>query len=271
MSHKVLTTAIAATQTVVGRQRLAKFARLLTNVVRLDTANDMATNGEGLVQRAALMANRPVVFDVGAHFGEWSSSLLAQPGNRPTLHAFEPSEGVAKQAVVILADKATVHRIGMSDESGNGVLNIVHDGAGSNSVVPFTTAERTSVTTEPIVLTTVDRFCQEIGLVDLTLLKIDAEGHDLAVMRGAASSLAAHSIGMVQFEYNWRWVESRSFLLDAFELLVPLGYSVGKVTSKGIETYPRWHPELESFREGNYLAFLPAWTERLPTFDWWGA
>src|SRR4051812_14723308 len=70
--HPVLRTAIGAAQTVTGRQRLAKFARLLTDEVRLDTANDISSNGEALVQRAALTVDRPVVLDVGAHFGEWS-------------------------------------------------------------------------------------------------------------------------------------------------------------------------------------------------------
>lgn len=32
-----------------------------------------------------------------------------------------------------------------------------------------------------------------------------------------------------------------------------LGYKVAKVTAKGLEVYPRWHFELEVFREGNYL------------------
>jgi hypothetical protein len=32
-----------------------------------------------------------------------------------------------------------------------------------------------------------------------------------------------------------------------------LGYRVGKVTPRGIEFYEAWHPELESFKEGNYV------------------
>ena len=82
--------------------------------------------------------------------------------------------------------------------------------------------------------------------------------------------LSDRAVSVVQFEYNWRWIESRSFLLDAFELLAGSGYSLGKVTRKGIEFYEEWHPELESFRETNYLACLPAWRSRFPRVEWWG-
>jgi hypothetical protein len=58
-------------------------------------------------------------------------------------------------------------------------------------------------------------------------------------------------------------------LKDAFELLLPLGYKLGKITGKGLEFYPDWHFELESFREGNYLACLPEWSSRFPQVKWW--
>ena len=45
----------------------------------------------------------------------------------------------------------------------------------------------------------------------ISLLKVDAEGHDLAVLIGASEHLRAKSIEMVQFEHNWRWIESRCF------------------------------------------------------------
>ena len=270
MKHSGLKAAINVVERVVGRPRLAKFARLLTNEVRLDSQNDISINGETLVQVAARTIDQPVVLDVGGHFGEWSLSLLAQAGSSPTLHVFEPSATAATVARENLGQRAKVHDFGMSDRPGQSVLHIVHQGAGSNSVVPFRSAERSSTGTETILLSTVDEFCSDTGIREVALLKIDAEGHDLAVVRGAREMLARHAIELVQFEYNWRWVESRSFLFDAFEYLEDLGYRVGKVCPRGIEVYPRWHPELESFREANYLAFRPVWLDRLPTIEWWG-
>lgn len=82
--------------------------------------------------------------------------------------------------------------------------------------------------------------------------------------------LERNAIDLVQFEYNRRWIDSRAFLLDAFNELQPYGYALGKVTPRGVETYSAWHPELETFREANYLAWLPGWSDRLSTLEWWG-
>lgn len=270
MRHPVLTYAVRGVERLTGRERLAKFARLVTNEVRLDCANDMSSNGESLIQRTALSAESPMVLDVGAHFGEWSQSLLGQPGNAPTIHAFEPSAETAAKAIANLSGRATVHQLALSDHIGEATLQIVHAGAGSNSVVPFTDRSKRTGQIELVKLSTVDAFAEANGIRHITLLKIDAEGHDLAVIRGARSMLREHRVELVQFEYNHRWIDSRVFLLDAFEELQASGYRVGKVTRRGVEIYEEWRSELETFREGNYLGYLPSWESRLRTLPWWG-
>jgi len=243
---------------------------LVNNEVRLDGQNDMAFNGEVIVQKVVRRFDDPVVLDVGSHYGEWSASLLSQPGSGLTLHAFEPSSFSAAKARDAIGDRGEVHQVALSDAPGPGSLLIVHEGAGSNSVVPFTEVGWASGETEDITFNTVDGFCGDHGIDRLSLLKIDAEGHDLAVLRGAIGMLSNRAIDMVQFEYNLRWIDARVFVLDAFELLGGLGYQLGKVTPRGIETYERWHHELEKFAECNYLAYLPERESDLPTIPWWG-
>lgn len=254
----------------LGRARLAKLARLVTNEVRLDVANDLTRNGESAVQRVALKHASPVVLDVGAHFGEWSSNLLSISTDAVMLHAFEPSAHSALRAREALGERGEVHELALSNEPGSGMLLVVHEGAGSNSIVPFVDARMGSGKLEQIALDTVDNFCAERQISRVTLLKTDAEGHDLAVLRGASGMLDSHSIELVQFEYNHRWIDARVFLLDAFILLQGYGYRVGKVTPRGVETYAQWHPELEKFVEGNYLAYLPAREGDLRVIPWWG-
>jgi len=261
---------VRATERVLGRRRLAKLARLVSNEVRLDGENDMALNGEAIVQKVARGLVEPLVFDVGSHYGEWSESLLSQPGSGLTLHAFEPSAHSAAKARDVIGDRGEVHQFALSDKSGVGSLQIVHEGAGSNSVVPFTEVGRASGETEDIKLSTIDEFCASHGINRVSLLKIDAEGHDLAVLRGATEMLRSQAIDLIQFEYNHRWIDARVFVLDAFQLLEGYGYRLGKVTPRGIETYKHWHPELEKFVECNYLAFLPEREMDLPTIPWWG-
>jgi hypothetical protein len=42
------------------------------------------------------------------------------------------------------------------------------------------------------------------------------------------------------------------------------------VTPRGIEFYEAWHPELESFKEGNYLLVRPEVRRGMQTVTWWG-
>jgi hypothetical protein len=72
-----------------------------------------------------------------------------------------------------------------------------------------------------------------------------------------------------QFQYNHRWTHARAFLLDAFELLTPFGYRLGKLTPFGVGFYPHWDPELETFVEGNYIACSAGATRLLPSVSWW--
>ena len=79
----------------------------------------------------------------------------------------------------------------------------------------------------------------------------------------------AHAIDLIQFEYSFRWINARHFLKDAFDFLIPLGYQIGKVTPQGIEFYEEWQPELESFKEGNYLACRGGLWDSFPKVRWW--
>ena len=66
-----------------------------------------------------------------------------------------------------------------------------------------------------------------------------------------------------------RWILGRFYLRHAFEFLLALGYRVGKVTPRGVEFYPGWDADLETFVEGNYLACDPEVAWELPAVTWW--
>jgi hypothetical protein len=140
-------------------------------------------------------------------------------------------------------------------------------GAGTNSL--HRPDGRAGLGTEQVPVTTLDEHAREHGLGAIALVKIDTEGHDLAVLRGARDLLRGQRIGVVQFEYNCRWIYARSFLRDAFELLEPCGYRIGKLTPRGIEFYPGWDPDLETFVEGNYVAATARMAAGLPAVSWW--
>lgn len=244
-------------QLVLGRRNLYRFARTLMRRARRDSTYAPAENGELLVQDSVLNHLRPrVIFDVGANVGDWSALLLRRCAQREMrVYAFEPCGATFSALQRSVQDQRLISvPYACSDSCGTAAINIVEDGCGRNSLVEGLSGQ---TSTEQVVLTTIDAYCQQQGIDSVALIKIDAEGHDVAVMTGAQAMLKSHAIAVVQFEYNHRWIFSRTYLKDAFELLSSFGYSLGKVTPAGIEFYSEWEVELETFCEGNYLACLP--------------
>lgn len=267
---------VRVAEAVLGRQRLVRGARFVTRQARLDVPNLMSHNGERLLQAAALSTplGSAVYVDVGAHYGEWTSSLLQAAGDAVLeVHCFEPSpfshqllEENTRQD-----DRVTTHNVGLSDVPGDADLLVVHPGAGSNSLIAFADSGLHATATERITLNTLDRFRADMAIDRIAMLKIDAEGHDLAVLRGAIAALRQQAVDIVQFEYNHRWIDARCFLRDAFELLMSAGYTVGKVTPRGIEIYQAWHWELETFIEANFVGLAPSVVQYVPSIPWWNA
>jgi hypothetical protein len=60
---------------------------------------------------------------------------------------------------------------------------------------------------------------QELGITKINLLKVDAEGHELSVFKGASNALQNATIDVVQFEFNEMNVISRTFFKDFYDLL----------------------------------------------------
>jgi FkbM family methyltransferase len=263
---------------MAGRRNVVRAARLVLRRASRDIPNDMTRNGETNLQRwvlAAQAGGRDVhVIDAGANVGRWSASMLdaarrnGRSGNL-CLHCFEPASWTFARLSAALGDngRVSLQQAALSDRSGMSALNVFGDGAGRNSL--HRSLGSAAAATEEITVITLDEYADRSGLSEIALLKVDTEGHDLAVLRGARKLITDRRIAVIQFEYNWRWIEARSYLSDAFSLLGPAGYRLGKLTPRGIETYPGWDPDLETFVEGNYVAALPEAAAGLPTVRWW--
>ncbi|MEM6415358.1 MAG: FkbM family methyltransferase [Pseudomonadota bacterium] len=230
------------------------------------TSGDMQRNGEAFLQRCVL-ANAPtgaslVAFDIGANQGEWTRALLAaapealRTPDRLKIHAFEPvpstadmfTEAVSSQAG---ADCVTLNRFALSDENGETEIAVYDDGAGTNSL-HFSRDPRRPQRTETVPLKTLDQYCAEAQVEHVHLVKCDAEGHDAHVISGAQESLKASRIDVMQFEYNYRWVLSRTFLRDVFEMIDATPYTLGRVDPSSVTLFDTWHFELDRFFQSNY-------------------
>lgn len=265
---------------ILGRTNLVRLARYLGNEARLDGTNDPLVNGELLVQSCILGflqaegIREVCVFDVGANIGEWSKSLLEQRGRCTAsikIHAFEPFSGTFQTLERNLSEWGftnffKTNCVALSSTRGKKTFYATGDNIGTNGfyAIEFGAKARAQVVTE-----TVDSYCADEGISRIHLLKIDTEGHDMEVLTGCKKMLAGGHIDAVQFEYNYRWIFARHFLRDAFSFALDFDLAIGKITRDGIEFYPKWHFELETFREGNYLLVREDLRDIFPAITWW--
>lgn len=266
MSSDPTSRALRYAEGLLGRKLLWRTSRRMYLAARRDGMGDPATNGEYAlhrrVARYAASQNRTfTIIDVGCFTGYWSYHLLGSCRDSGVkdvkLLAMEPSpesrakftsrmEGAYPDYSVRVREQA------VSDYSGEAMFDIDTSRAGSHSLIAAENPGTPSGTYRVNVITLADLFADEkFAAVDF--VKTDAEGFDFSIIKGALPLLKEGRIGLMQFEYNSRWLTTRTMLRDVFDLLPGIPYRLCKVAPEGLEAYQRWSSELERFFEANYV------------------
>ena len=96
---------------------------------------------------------------------------------------------------------------------------------------------------------TVDHFLvdhKEIRKIDI--LKMDVEGHELEVLKGAHGALANRRIDLISFEFGMHQVESRHFFRDFYYFLKGAGYALHVIDHDGtISDVEKYDYKYENF------------------------
>jgi FkbM family methyltransferase len=182
-------------------------------------------SGEAVLLKrlAALWADRDevIVLDVGAHHGEYASAALEAFDGRARIECFEPDPLNYTALTKRLGSKVGCHALALGDVSGTAWL--FTDRASS----PLSSMYEEAITIPGLDVTdgtevevdTLDRVTQRIGIGRIDLLKIDVEGHELAVLKGGTGLLDEEKIDVIQFEFGERNIASRTYLRDFRNLL----------------------------------------------------
>lgn len=266
-----------AIERVLGRRALWRVGRWLYSGSRRELRNDPRVNGEYALLRwraAALKCPPPaepiVLCDVGANVGHWTTEAaarLAEYGHSDfVIHACEPAPAQRAALAERLAAETASGRVvvdarGVAAEAGMVTFSITGEGTGDSAI---STTGAGAGGGQTIEVSTLDAIAAERGYGAFDLVKVDTEGNDFNVIKGAAGLFDAGRIGVLQFEYNWRWVAFRYWLKDVFDFVHDRPYRVGRLTQEGVEIYDSWHPELDRFIETNFVLVREDLIRRLP-------
>ncbi|MDB6028671.1 MAG: methyltransferase FkbM family [Verrucomicrobiales bacterium] len=145
-----------------------------------------------------------VIFDIGANEGQTALSLHELfPEAR--LYSFEPSSRVFVKLKQNVANYSNITPVqaAMGSKEGRVALKITN----SSVMSSLLTYQRPNgvdkvIEEEEVAVRTIAAFCQENKIERIDVLKIDTQGFDLEVLRGAEPLLKAHRVGSILCEVN---------------------------------------------------------------------
>lgn len=187
---------------------------------------------------APLFLSRPgAVFDIGANAGRYTYVLERAAGAGST-YAFEPISQLSSRLMRIFPE---VHVLNMALSDAEGSLDLripIVDGVpfwGRSTLerFHFTEPGETGTMVQQVSVKTLDALCEEMKIQDVRFIKIDVEGHEHNVLRGATNTLAAwHPVLLVEIEQRhhlepvgelFAWIRKQGysgFFYDAHRALI---------------------------------------------------
>lgn len=226
--------------------------------------NDFDYTGEKKLLEFLAKKNLAIktVFDVGANDGTYSL-LLSNIFSSAQIHAFEPvpTTYIAAEKALKDIERVSLHKFGLYKE--NSTLQIYNDSQNPNSQISSVYADGlvdfynvNGLQQTQIEVRTIDTFCRENNIKTIDFIKIDVEGAELPVLEGTIKMIENNAIRIVQFEFNYFNISSRTFVHDFYKILKD--YRFFRITAKGLYNMGAYTTDHEIFTYQNLLAVHPS-------------
>lgn len=174
------------------------------------------------------------VVDVGAHVGKWTSSLLELCLPEHIL-VVEPSPEIHEQLENRFSrvDNVTLHKVAVSDFSGNTDFHLTSNQE-FNSISKVQDSFQSTFeglaqverkVTVPV--QTLDGLCRDFS--EISLLKIDVQGFEKEVIRGAKEILKKSKVLIVEMNFSPLYDGESSFT-EVHEMLTQSGFYIRNVS-----------------------------------------
>jgi len=144
-----------------------------------------------------------IAFDIGANIGITAIEMLE---HFDSVYAFEchPSSFKALEQNLI-GTRGHAFEVALSNAPGLKTLNDYGGKRHTNSLTSnarYAVRFNQKVAELQVTTNTIDRFSMDNSISTIDLLKIDTEGHDFSVIKGAERMFASNSVAFVYFEFN---------------------------------------------------------------------
>ena len=234
-----------------------------------------------------------IIFDVGCNRGAYIKTILDLNRGPITIYGFEPAPEVFSLLCYNLANAKFLrledwHNLQSQEREkyaqpaamfshGTYQINLFNCAVGAkNGKIPFFYFDKNGLATElsgtylrPLVVSqvgaykkfivpccTIDSFCAEHNIRHIDLLKIDTEGAEFDVIKGATTMLQHKAIDAIQFEYGGAYQDAQITLENVYTHLQNFGYAIFKLCDNEFLPMYTFKKEHEDFCYVNFLAVL---------------
>lgn len=195
-------------------------------------------NREKIIQELVKVSH-PIIFDVGAHFGE-SVTFLKKTFPSSSIYSFEPDPDSFSVLTSSAVGRSQCFNIALSDVDGTACFyrnSISH----TNSLHKVNTNSKDSIgianATESgnlsffenfnyeIYVPTVrlDTFTLEHAIYSVDLLKIDVQGAECSVLKGGVNTLEKTKVVILEISF-FDYYDNQTSFMDVEKIIHPLGF-----------------------------------------------
>jgi len=193
------------------------------------------------------------ILDIGANIGNYSV-MLRKNGVTQPIFAFEPHPvAFSKLSEVAMAYNFTAVPEGAGEANSMAAIYDYQGDSGSEHASMYKGViehlHKGKAEEVAIALTTIDEFVAKHDISKIALLKIDTEGHELSVLKGARQTIASGMAEVIQLEFNEMNIISRTFFKDIVDVLP--GYDFYRMLPDGLKAlgpYNSTNYEIFSFQ-----------------------
>lgn len=214
-------------------------------------ANRDTNGGWRFLKNYIAIAKPKIIFDVGGHVGEYTLKINEfDPSVK--IYAFEPNPDTFRSLVQNTEhenDRIIPVNIAMSSKEGEVTLYTDPSKNAVDSLYFFDNVQYKHTDSKLVYCGTVDAWCEKNNIDHIDMLKIDTEGNDLEVIKGARRMINEGRIGVIQFEFGLLNTYSHSYLYDFAQFLNPFGYELYKIKPLGLEKvmYPEYERTIYAY------------------------
>jgi FkbM family methyltransferase len=230
-----------------------KIRRFVRNIIprRLFAALGIADRGLPAqsveVERAELLfyirniEDGAVVFDVGANVGRLTILFAKLVGPHGQVHAFEPvHDNFTRLKTVCDASRSfnvRLNEVAITDSCAVVPLHVYDEEFASWSTLAERSIQLGSqkivpIKTEDVPSTTIDVYCEQESIETIDLLKIDVEGAEYQVLRGAEGMLRRSKIKACTFEFGQTTTDMGVDPRELRQYLERFKYRIGNVVGR---------------------------------------